>query len=283
MRCEEVQELIPAYVLGALDGDDRERVEEHAAECPRCAAELRDGLQAMASVASSLPQEEPSRGLRERIFRSLPPQDVRRQEAKAGRLLRLPRWSPAAVAAVVATLAIAGVLATNLTLHSRVASLENKAERLTAVEARMDQDSQMLSTLGNRQDDLLSMVQQQRSLMYWLAIPGTQVASVEPTPNLSRGFGLLLMPPDSSAAVLVVAGLNQLAEGQSYQVWLLKGTERTSAGQFRPDPTGWAQTVVRAPGPILQYDGLGVTIESTPGAPAPSAPSIMRASLRVGR
>jgi len=283
VRCEDVQELIPAYVLGALGLEDRERVEEHAVECPQCAAELRDGLQAMADVASSLPQEEPSLGLRERMLRSLPPQALPRQAAKAGYLLRLPRWSPAAVAAVVAALAIAGVLVTNLTLRSRVAGLEDKAERLTAVEARMDQDSQVLSTLGNRQADLLSMVQQQRSLTYWLAIPGTQVAVVEPTPNLSRGFGLLLMPPDSSAAVLVVAGLSQLAEGQSYQVWLLKGTERTSAGQFHPDPTGWAQTVVRAPGSILAYDGLGVTIESTLGSPAPSAPSIMRASLQGTR
>ena len=283
MRCEEVQELVPAYVLGALEEHERALVEAHLADCPQCATELRERADTMARLAELLPQEAPSPGLRVRLLRSLPPQETPAEVALRAPL-RPPRrwWFPAAAAAVV-LVAAAGLLAANLTLHSRVADVETKTQRLAVIETRLEEESQMLGSLNEQQKDLVAMLQQQRSLMYWLAIPGTRVAVVEPMPNLSRGYGLLLMPPDSSVAMLVVAGLSELPEGQSYHVWLLRGTERTSAGRFWPDPTGWAQAVIRATTPVLEFDRLRVTVEATPGSAAPSTPAIMQASLKQGR
>ena len=38
---DEAEELLPWYVTGRLDAADRERVEMHLTDCPRCQAELR--------------------------------------------------------------------------------------------------------------------------------------------------------------------------------------------------------------------------------------------------
>lgn len=49
MTCLDVSLDLGAYVLGALDPDERRRVEEHLARCPECAVELAEfaGLPAM--------------------------------------------------------------------------------------------------------------------------------------------------------------------------------------------------------------------------------------------
>ena len=41
-RHEEIQALLADHVLGGLTGEERQRVDSHAASCPSCAAELRE-------------------------------------------------------------------------------------------------------------------------------------------------------------------------------------------------------------------------------------------------
>jgi len=276
VQCQEVQELIPAYVLGALEPHDRERVELHAASCPLCAAELRTSLDTTAHLAALLPSTgEPSLGLRSRVLRSLPSQKAAPRARRAGRVLDLLKWTTPAAAAV-AVLAMAGLLVTNLTLHARVGNMEQEAERLATLESLMDQESAMLANLELRQNELLSMVQQQRLLAYWLAIPGTEVAPVEPTSG-SKGYGMLISRPDSSVAILVVSGLPVLPDNQSYYVWLTRDGERNYGGVLRPDSSGWVLAPVRASGRVLDFEGLWVTADSSPTG---AATTVLKASLR---
>src|SRR5919197_3727619 len=52
MRCDDVQELLELYALGALDADEHAEVAAHLASCPTC-QRLADEL---ADVATALPQ-----------------------------------------------------------------------------------------------------------------------------------------------------------------------------------------------------------------------------------
>jgi anti-sigma factor RsiW len=40
MTCQELVELVTEYLEGTLPGPDRQRFEEHLAECPHCVAYL---------------------------------------------------------------------------------------------------------------------------------------------------------------------------------------------------------------------------------------------------
>jgi len=69
MTHEEISELLGAYALDATGPDERDQVEAHLAECPRCRAEVASHLE-MAALLGSAGAEAPP-GLWEKIAASL--------------------------------------------------------------------------------------------------------------------------------------------------------------------------------------------------------------------
>src|SRR5260370_9191913 len=72
MTCEETHILLHALIDGELDAGHAREVEAHVANCPRCAAQLRDyrGMHAAMS-APGLRYQAPA-SLRARLERALP-------------------------------------------------------------------------------------------------------------------------------------------------------------------------------------------------------------------
>src|SRR3546814_17505894 len=69
MTHDEVQDLLGAYALDAVDDDERALVEDHLAECPRCRAEVHDHREVAALLAHG-GQDAPE-GIWDRIVGSL--------------------------------------------------------------------------------------------------------------------------------------------------------------------------------------------------------------------
>lgn len=78
-RHEEVRVLLPWYVTGRLDADERARLEAHLRDCPGCQAALRQERQ-LASAACELPLEADQgwTELRQRIEAQAEPRPLRR-------------------------------------------------------------------------------------------------------------------------------------------------------------------------------------------------------------
>ncbi|HEV2528327.1 MAG TPA: zf-HC2 domain-containing protein [Thermomicrobiales bacterium] len=74
---EHVDDLIPAYALGALDADERVAVERHASYCPTCARQLADMRRTATmlpfSVATAAPSPDVKAALFARIAHSTAP------------------------------------------------------------------------------------------------------------------------------------------------------------------------------------------------------------------
>lgn len=62
MKCEQMEELIPDFIAGTLNTEGAAAVEEHIAECSRCAGEVE-----IWKKLALLPQEHPSPALRSRF------------------------------------------------------------------------------------------------------------------------------------------------------------------------------------------------------------------------
>ena len=60
--------LAPAYVLGALEPDERRAFETHLAGCDACASEVRSLGRVTAGLAQSVPQVTPRAALRDRVL-----------------------------------------------------------------------------------------------------------------------------------------------------------------------------------------------------------------------
>ncbi|MGH9016483.1 MAG: anti-sigma factor domain-containing protein [Acidimicrobiales bacterium] len=122
MTHEDIAELLGAYALDAVDGDEAAEIEAHLADCPRCAAELAQHREVAALLANS--GSDASVELWDRIAARLdppggpPPAATVLDAALAGALPRQitqrhrrARWSVvsavgAVAAAVIALLAI---------------------------------------------------------------------------------------------------------------------------------------------------------------------------------
>ncbi len=138
MDCAGVDELAPAYGLGAVDSREAAEIERHLATCTQPHAESRDLVAAAALVPATLTPVTPSGDLRGRIMATVAvtPQDHRRpaaepvatQPAPAQREAPFkPWWSfapmPAAFAAVALAAAV-GLGAWGVSVNAQLAERE---------------------------------------------------------------------------------------------------------------------------------------------------------------
>src|SRR5215216_6270118 len=65
---DDLMPLAPAYVLGALESDERRAFEAHLAECAICAAEVRSLAAVTTGLAQTVPQLSPRPELRNRVL-----------------------------------------------------------------------------------------------------------------------------------------------------------------------------------------------------------------------
>jgi anti-sigma-K factor RskA len=104
---------VGAYVLDALEPDERERLEEHLPGCPACAAELRElsGLPALLATVPAPAVSEPVPVPSELAFRRLRSATGAGPVRHRARPRPARRWLLAAAAAVVVGGAAAGAVA----------------------------------------------------------------------------------------------------------------------------------------------------------------------------
>ena len=224
----EIERLLGAYALDAIDGDEAEQVELHLRDCPRCRAEVsnhREVAALLAHAGTAAPTEVWSR-----IASSLeePPPSLK--------LARVSELRPrrAVSARVVAALSAAAVIIVGV-LGVKVVQDGNRLDRLTRPRA-----SQQLVAAANAA----------------LAdSAGRRVRLRSADKRLSADAVLL---PDGTG-YLVSADLPVAGEGEVYQLWALVGTSKISAGvlgarpslaAFKVDAGVWALAISRerAPG-----------------------------------
>ena len=94
MSCDRTPDLVGAYVLGALEPDERRAAEQHLAGCPVCAAELA-AFRGLPALLARVPADEAAAGP------VAPSPDLYDRVAAAVRRPARRRWAAAAAVAVV--------------------------------------------------------------------------------------------------------------------------------------------------------------------------------------
>lgn len=231
-----IQDLLGAYAADAVDPDEAEEVEEHLRTCDTCAAEVAEHRDTLALLAPASP------GLRPQPFDSLdldlsPPMGTITPLRKQTR--SVPAWTMSVAAAIVFLVAAVAVTqarrAEDLSAQLAGASVEAAA-------------AQALEEPGTRTLTLRSE-------------SGQAYAEVTLTQD-GRGY---LLPRD----------LPDLAPDLTYQLWALKGPERTSLIVAGSDP----EVVEFRTSPDI--DGLALTEELAGGAPQPTKTPVAVAFLRT--
>jgi len=270
----EIEELIGAYALDAVDPDEREAVERHLAECPRCRTELAGHLEVAAllgntgapapdgvwtRIAASL--EEPPPALRLSVApldaspRPVPEPDqatpttdgkvvdlaVRSTRREVSRRRWINRSLGVAVAAAIAVIALLGV-------------------EVVRQDHRIDQMRGEIAGSAGLQGAMVQAMSDPSSHKMSLASPtGDDMSAAAVMTEDGTGY-------------FVATSIPALSEGQTYQLWgIMADGQVISLGVLGNDPQ---MAAFQATGGLT---GLAVTEESKGGVPQSQNPAVLKA------
>jgi anti-sigma-K factor RskA len=254
-RHDELVVLAPAYVLGALEPDERSAFESHLAECDICASEVRSLGRVTAGLAQSVPHVTPRAALRDRVLMAVGARGARARESTMPPRWRMGDW--VAYAACVAVATIAGLYAMNL--RTRVENLE----------ARLEVAQTRLAAADRAMVDARRVAFETQSAMAVLAASDLTRVDLQGAPAAPQAVGRALWSRQSGM-VFAANNLPPLPAGKIYQVWLVAGGPPVSAGLVAPDDTGRGVGIFRTPVDVTGPVTVAVTIEPAGGVPAPT-------------
>jgi hypothetical protein len=297
-------ELLPAYALGALDGDELRDLAAHlAAGCPACESELRRlaaEVEVLAAAAAEPPESlaaaapEILDGVKRRLlaelprlpraprvpgesspaaeggspappaaFPSPPPPAHGMRPVRAARTARTARrWAPLAAAAVLALVAVWG-LVRQAGMGSEIERLRGESRQLAARAAAAERQAALAQAESLRLARTISI----------LAAPGVQSVRLAGMGTSHAAAGRTYVDVADRQAVFYASGLPALGPDKTYQLWYLDDQDHpTSAGVFEVDARGKAALVVDQPLPVERIQAWAVTVEPRGGRPQPTGP-----------
>jgi anti-sigma-K factor RskA len=275
MNCEEAQELLDAYSLGALEKSEARRVEKHLSKCASCRLLHEQAAETAALLALAAPLRRASPSLHLRLRQRLGPRP-------ALRWFPAPRLSWAAAAATLAVVSL-GALSWGGFLQTQVNDLKGDSNRYAALYDELGRRGETVDVLQKalteaafRQQDIQTLLQEQDQAMRVVALGGEGREDLVGTAPASSARGSYFWSAEANLGVLFLVNLSQLPEDRAYQLWVL-GPDGTpvSGGTFRPQADGSARLLVQgALGGTLT--GMAITEEPAGGSATPTGEIVLQ-------
>lgn len=268
-----VRGLLGGYALGVLDPEETELVARHISACATCRAELSDysatvGLLAFAAPVHQVPlraranllgklSEIGTANVEQMIVLRPEPTPTPAPRRSWRAQLTAPQWSRTRMAAFAAVPLLLLIVAVTL-MGNRINDQQDELDAIKIERAETDR-----FVTGVEQGD------------------ANAVQAVIPSSAARGAQGKLIVDRDENSALLLVVGLPQPAQDETYIVWLdlTNNTEYAKAGPLAVETDGRAKLILNPPGPIALYDGVLVTAEIDPDIAAPTGPELMTASI----
>ncbi len=243
MAIHRFTEMIPAYVLDALDKTERARMEKHLQTCRACARAIAEYGIVTDLMPHAAPPLAPPARLRARVLAATvgePKPAFNFGEWLVG-VLRAPAFAAATLG--VAVIAIIQVF-----------------------------------LLQNQVAQQATILAQQREIMIAMAYADSQPLHLSGAEAAPRAEGRVHRYEDT--AVVFVQQMPALASNQVYQFWFIDSDgDRASGGTFTVDAQGRGWLMAQAPDSVKGYAGVGITIEPAGGSPKPTGAKILGASF----
>jgi anti-sigma-K factor RskA len=258
------EELLPAYALGALDGEDLRELEAHLATgCEECRSQLDLWQGDVEELAASVEPIAPSEATRRRIGRLA---GAGAQVVPIQRPSRSPITKWALLAAAACLLLAASSFWRQAKLGRELDRVGTERDRLAREVAGLDQQLGLARAESQRLAESLSII----------TSPGSrsiQLAGLGPTPQAS---GHAFVSPQRGEAVIYAAGLPAPEPGKTYQLWWIQDGKPVSAGTFGVDERGSGSLRVEHVAPVGQIQAWAVTVEPAGGVPQPTGAMVLK-------
>lgn len=255
-----IEELLPFYALDALTDEEREQVEAYLRAHPEARAEIDDLKKTTSALPLGVTPIEPSPRTKKALLARVAVEGGERV-SKASQPSRRGRR----FASIFQTLSFGAAIAAILwavVLNIQLARLQKEVallgDALVAQSNSLEQINAKLPELNS--SDVVTV-------------------SLNGTTSRPRARGQLIADPNSTSAVLVIAGLGQLEAGKTYQVWLIDGGGPKSAGLLTVDANGQGMLIVTSELSIGEFNSLGISIEPDGGSAQPTGEIVVLSDL----
>ena len=249
MSHDEASDLLGAYALDAVDGDEFAELEEHLETCPRCRAEL-DSLREVAAAMGNSVEPLPE-GLWSQIVLRLPERQQDEEPPPMPQLAhegRSPFRAPATGRmrrrrVVVSTIGAIAVAAASVAvvLGIGLVRADNKVSNLQATSP---------------------------AVAAALRAPGHHVVDLESSSSKTEQAQVVVLP--SGQGYLVSSTMPSLDKGRTYQLWAIEGNQPISLGLLGGSPGQAAFTMAGSTRP----SHLSITAEPAGGSVFPTGPIV---------
>ena len=257
------------YVLGVLEGDEKQAIESHLA-CSECAPRFASARGRVAAISFAAPRVEPSAAVKDRLLRQIraesqEPVRATSESAKipapgTGREFAPPE-PPRGIAgrwlfAVLAPACIALLIAT--------AMLWRENDRLT----------KQLAELGASVDKTQTQLADAQMMLHLYTSKDTIKVALAPKPGMVKGDGEVMY--NEKMGLLMYDGwIAPSPDDKSYQLWVVPmNGSPISAGVFNPATSDTAHWMAKVPEGIAPKM-FAITLEPAGGMPQPTGPMVL--------
>lgn len=263
-----IEELLAFYVLDALADKERELVETYLSEHPEARERVSDLEFAASALPYSVSPARPSARAKDRLMARVAadrgnPSTNRSHRFRPHGARRV--YSQSALS-MLSLLLAAGALVSMYFMNRQIVLLQGEIKALRGALLAQVETVRQLNLALEQVDARLP--QPSQSALTTFTIAGT---AARPDAQAQ-----LMTDADSRAAVLVVSGLAPPPPGKTYQIWLIEGQARQSAGFLQVDPSGQGVYILRSDRAIASFDALGVSIEPAAGSSQPTGDVVLR-------
>ncbi len=272
LTCDEIRDLAPLFVTGALDPDEMDAVREHLAGCDDAHAELLELGEAATSLLETVEPADPPADLKSRLLAAAAADlESGRHPSTAAPAAAVPA-TPAATATppgrppATSAAPVVDLAAERTRRRSRFAWVLAAAAVIVAV---------ALGGWNIALNNELSSAQAYRSgveqALDLAAQPGSVTALIRADDGSSSGFGVI---GADGTVKLAMRGMAATTGSQVYTAWsIAEGSAPVSMGDFSVGSDGIALATAHAP---AAAPGLvmAITLEPNAGNTAPQGPVV---------
>jgi anti-sigma-K factor RskA len=239
------------YVLGAIEGEERETLELHLVHCAECRQKAEEARGRVALVALAAPAEIPPRGTRDRLLRR-----VRASAVLGASPRRVPWPRRMAAAFALATLVLAVIGGVQWRRNERLARLVRELE---LTQAQLEAQSA-----------------QARAVLEVLTSPDTIKVALVPSGARTVPQGRALYNAGKGRLLFYAANLPALPADRTYELWLIPAEgSPINAGIFQSDLKGNGQVLLPPLEPGVKPKAFAVTVEPVGGVPKPTGSMVL--------
>ena len=254
MTHDEASDLLGAYALDAVDGDEFTELEAHLESCPRCRAEL-DSLREVAAAMGNSVEPLPE-GLWSQIAVRLPERQEDREPPP------MPRLTPEAGSPFRSPAPNGGSSPRRRTMLTTIGAIAVAAAAVAIV----------LGIGLVRADNKVSNLQSadgapSAATAAALNTPGHQIVNLDAGTH-GQQAQVVVLP--SGQGYLVSSSLPALDKGRTYQLWAIEGNQPISLGLLGSSPSHAAFTMAGS----TQPSHLSITSEPAGGSVFPTGPIV---------